>query len=624
MNDPTPNFGSAAFEAMDGPFARFDRSMPQPGRIARAILEGFNRHYSLFRYVAQQAKSRFENGDWHGMVRSARDRIPFYDQRVHEAVARIERDFDLDSLSDEERDALWQAVKQCYIALLAEHRQPECAETFFNSVCTKLLHREYFRNRFLFVRPGVATDYMDSDPPSFRSYYPAKVGARNALRQILIDFGLACPWVDVERDIRRVMRAVCRAHRRNEAPNALNRPFHVEPDFQIQVLSNLFYRNKGAYIIGRIVNGTRVTPLAVPILRTERGQIYVDAVLLTQHWIATLFSFTRAYFLVDMEAPSAYVDFVRSLLPHKPASELYTMVGLQKQGKTLFYRDFLHHLRHSADQFVVAPGIKGLVMTVFTLPSYPYVFKMIKDVIPFPKETDAEQIKGKYQLVKMHDRVGRMADTWEYSHVTLPRARFSAELIRELRQTCAEQVEISETTVLIHHVYIERRMTPLNMFLTHASDAEVEHALIEYGNAIKDLTAANIFPGDMLYKNFGVTRLSRVVFYDYDEIEYMTDCNFRTIPPAPNEEAELSGEPWYRVEKHDVFPEQFGPFLLGDPRIRAAFLKHHADLLTPQFWQGRKERILAGRMEDVYPYPQEERFVERFVPESHALRDSAA
>jgi isocitrate dehydrogenase kinase/phosphatase len=618
MNEPAPNFEPAA-AVRGGPVTepaatveRFDRSMPQPAKIARAILEGFNRHYSLFRYVAQQAKGRFENGDWHGMRRSARERIDFYDQRVLEAVARIERDFDLGSLSEEERDALWQAVKQSYVSQLAEHRQPECAETFFNSVCTKLLHRAYFRNRFLFVRPGVATDYMDSEPPSYRSYYPATQGLRNTVRQILIDFGLACAWVDVERDIRRVLRAVCDAHRRNEAPNALTRPFHVEPDFQVQVLSSLFFRNKGAYIIGRIVNGTRVTPLAVPILRNERGQLYVDAVLLSAQWIATLFSFTRAYFLVDMEAPSAYVEFVRSLLPHKPQAELYTMVGLQKQGKTLFYRDFLYHLRHSSDPFIIAPGIKGLVMVVFTLPSYPYVFKVIKDVIPFPKETDAEQIKAKYQLVKMHDRVGRMADTWEYSEVTLPRARFSPELIRELLAYCPTLIELTPDTVLIRHVYIERRMTPLNIYLTHASDAEVDHALLEYGNAIKDLTAANIFPGDMLYKNFGVTRLNRVVFYDYDEIEYMTDCNFRRIPPAPNEEAELSGEPWYRVEKHDVFPEQFGPFLLGDPRIRAAFLKHHADLLTPEFWQQRKDRMLAGGMEDVYPYPQDVRFVRRY------------
>ena len=591
----------------------FDHSMPQPASIARAIREGFDRHYSLFRYVAQQAKGRFERADWRGMQESARERIAFYDQRVLEAVARLEREFDLATLDDGERDAVWQAVKQQFVALLASHRQPECAETFFNSVCIKLLQRDYFRNSFIFVRPGVATDYMDSDPPSYRSYYPAHAGVRRALRRILIDYGFAGPWADVERDIRRVIRAACRAHRAGEAPFALARPFHVEPDCQIQVLSSLFFRNKGAYIVGRFVNGTRVTPFAVAILRDERGAIYVDTLLTRPDYIATLFSYTRAYFLVDMEAPSAYVDFLRSIMPHKPASELYSMVGLQKQGKTLFYRDFLHHLKHSSDRFVIAPGIKGLVMTVFTLPSYPYVFKLIKDIIPYPKETDRQQIMAKYQLVKTHDRVGRMADNWEYSQVTLPRARFAPELIEELRAFCGSQVVLGEETVLIRHVYIERRMIPLNIYLQHANDAEVDHAIREYGDAIKDLIAANIFPGDMLYKNFGVTRLNRVVFYDYDEIEYLTECNFRRVPKARNDEDEMSGEVWYHVGKHDVFPEQFEPFLLGDARIRAAFLKYHADLLTPEYWQQVKDRILEGQMVDVFPYPREIRFARQFA-----------
>lgn len=594
--------------------ARFDHSMPQPAAIAHAILEGFDLHYRRFRYVAQQAKARFETGDWHGMRVAARDRIDFYDQRVREAVDRIQRDFDLGSLSDEERDILWQAVKQQYVAALARHRQPECAETFFNTVCTKLLNRLYFSNAFIFVRPGVATDYMDSDPPSYRSYYPAAAGLRNTLRQIVIDLGLACPFVDIERDLRLVIRAICEAHRTNTGSGgALSRPFRVEPDCQIQILSTLFYRNKGAYLIGRFLNGTRIMPIAVPFLRDARGQIYVDTLLLSIDTVATLFSFARAYFLVDMEAPSAYVEFLRSIIPYKPPSELYTMVGLQKQGKTLFYRDFLHHLRHSSDSFQIAPGIRGLVMTVFTLPSYPYVFKVIRDLIAQPKDTDRDQVMSKYRLVKIHDRAGRMSDTWEYSLVALPRRRFSPELIRELLAYCPGVVEVDEHTVLIKHVYIERRMTPLNVYLLHATDAEIDRAIKEYGQAIKDLAAANIFPGDMLFKNFGVTRLSRVVFYDYDEIEYMVDCNFRRIPRAPNEEAELSADPWYPVGPRDVFPEQFGPFLLGDARIRAAFMKYHADLLTPEFWQRRKERILQGVLEDIFPYPQERRFVNRYL-----------
>jgi isocitrate dehydrogenase kinase/phosphatase len=617
MQREGPAGGDPVAEAADEPAAepaRFDRSMPQPAAIAHAILEGFDLHYRRFRYEAQQAKARFERGDWHGMRASARERIDFYDQRVLDAVARIQQDFDLDSLSEQERDALWQAVKQQYVAALARHRQPECAETFFNSVCTKLLNRLYFNNAFIFVRPGVATDYMDSDPPSYRSYYPAVAGLRHTLRRIVIDVGLASPFVDVERDIRLVMRAICEAHRGAVGTaSALSRPFHVEQDCQIQILTNLFYRNKGAYLVGRFLNGTRIMPIAVPFLRNARGEIYVDTLLLSADTVATLFSFTRAYFLVDMEAPSAYVEFLRSILPHKPASELYTMVGLQKQGKTLFYRDFLHHLRHSSDSFQIAPGIRGLVMSVFTLPSYPYVFKVIRDLIAQPKETDREQVMSKYRLVKIHDRVGRMSDTWEYSLVALPRRRFSAELIRELSTYCPTVVEIDDQTVLIKHVYIERRMIPLNMYLLHATDAEIDRAIREYGQAIKDLAAANIFPGDMLFKNFGVTRLNRVVFYDYDEIEYMVDCSFRRIPQAPDEESELSGEPWYPVGPRDVFPEQFGPFLLGDARIRAAFMKYHADLLTPEFWQRRKERIQNGVLEDIYPYPTERRFANRYL-----------
>ncbi|HEX4583884.1 MAG TPA: bifunctional isocitrate dehydrogenase kinase/phosphatase [Burkholderiaceae bacterium] len=598
--------------------------MPQPAAIAHAILEGFDLHYRRFRYVAQQAKARFETGDWHGMRASARERIDFYDRRVLDAVDRIQRDFDLESLSDHERDALWQAVKQQYVAALARHRQPECAETFFNSVCAKLLNRLYFNNAFIFVRPGVATDYMDSDPPSYRSYYPASAGLHNTLRQIVIDIGLASPFVDIERDIRLVIRAICEAHRTAGVAPALSRPFHVEQDCQIQVLSNLFYRNKGAYLVGRFLNGSRIMPIAVPFLRNARGEIYIDTLLLSADTVATLFSFARAYFLVDMEAPSAYIEFLRSILPHKPPSELYTMVGLQKQGKTLFYRDFLHHLRHSSDSFQIAPGIRGLVMTVFTLPSYPYVFKVIRDLIAQPKETDRAQVMSKYRLVKIHDRVGRMSDTWEYSLVALPRRRFSPELIRELLAYCPAVVEVDDQTVLIKHVYIERRMIPLNMFLLHATDGEVDHAIREYGQAIKDLAAANIFPGDMLFKNFGVTRLNRVVFYDYDEIEYMVDCNFRSIPQAPNEEAEMSGDPWYPVGPRDVFPEQFGPFLLGDARIRAAFMKYHADLLTAQFWQRRKERILQGVLEDIFPYSQDRRFQNRYLAPQQAEERSSS
>jgi isocitrate dehydrogenase kinase/phosphatase len=300
------------------------------------------------------------------------------------------------------------------------------------------------------------------------------------------------------------------------------------------------------------------------------------------------------------------------MMPRKPRAELYNALGLQKHGKNLFYRDLLAHQRHSSDRFRIAPGIKGMVMLVFDLPSFPYVFKVIKDFYPPQKDTTREQIKSKYLLVKQHDRVGRMADTLEYSNVALPRSRFEDELLAELKHFCPSIIEEDGDMLIIRHLYIERRMIPLNIHLQDATEAgdraTIERAVIEYGNAIKDLVAANIFPGDMLWKNFGVTRHGKVVFYDYDEIEYITDCNFRRVPAPRNEEEEMSGEIWYSVGPKDVFPETFGPFLLGNPGVREVFMKHHADLLDAGFWQDHKQRIAAGHVHDVFPYEPSRRF----------------
>ena len=581
--------------------------------IAQAMIDGFNRHYRLFRTESARAKHRFETCDWHGQQRAQRERIEFYDLRVRECQKRLEREFG----AHQQPMDVWHQVKLLYIGMLVTHPQPELAETFFNSVTTRILHRSYFHNDFIFVRPAISTEYMETEnpkaPPTFRAFYPGDAPLEHTVRAMLEALQLRCRWDDLERDAG----CVARAMRRELAGDK------ARPNFQLQVLSNLFFRNKGAYLVGKLINGFREIPFALPILHRTPGTVHVDAALFGEDDLAILFSFSRAYFMVDMEIPSAYVQFLRSLMPRKPRAEIYNALGLAKQGKNLFYRDLLWHLRHSTDKFRIAPGIKGMVMLVFDLPSFPYVFKVIRDRFAAPKETTREQVRAKYQLVKRHDRVGRMADTMEFSQLAFPRQRFTDELIDELRQHAASGLEISDrdgdgqTEVIIAHAYIERRMLPLNLYLQEALDAglgdaaasaQLEHAVIEYGNAIKDLVAANIFPGDMLWKNFGVTRHGKVVFYDYDEIEYVTDCQFRHVPPPRCEEDELSGEVWYSVAKNDVFPETFAPFLLGHPRVRAAFLRHHAELLTPEFWQEHQARIRRGEVIDFYPYGAHRRF----------------
>ena len=386
----------------------------------------------------------------------------------------------------------------------------------------------------------------------------------------------------------------------------------ARPSLQIQVLSSLFFRNKGAYVVGKILNGNRELPFAVPILQNERGELFLDALLAEQEQLLILFSYARAYFLVDMEVPAACVSFLRTLMPKKPRAEMYNMVGLAKQGKTLFYRDLFYHLKHSSDNFVTAPGIKGMVMLVFTLPSFPYVFKVIRDHFAPPKEMDHATVKRKYLLVKHHDRVGRLADTLEYSLVALPIERFDPAVLEELKAEAASNIEFEDDKIVIKHMYIERRMQPLNLYLQEAAqdrdETRMRQVLCDYGCAIKELAGAGIFPGDMLVKNFGMTRHDRVVFYDYDEIEYMTDCVFRRIPPPRTPEDEMSAEPYWSVGPNDVYPEQFSSFLVTGHKARQAFLEYHADLMDPAFWTGKQERIRAGLQEDVYPYPQEIRF----------------
>jgi len=581
--------------------------------IARAMRDGFDRHYRLFRAESARAKHRFETADWHGQQRAQRERIEFYDLRVGEAVARLEKEFK----AGEQPMEVWHQIKLHFIGLLVDHHQPELAETFFNSVTTKILHRAYFQNDFIFVRPAISTEYIEPrDAPTYRAYYPERDTLADTVERMLEDYALQGRYADRRRDAECVAAAI------------LGR-FHqvkLRANFQLQVLSGLFYRNKGAYVVGKINNGFIEMPFALPILHDAEGRFHVDAALFGEEDLQMLFSFARAYFMVDMEVPSAYVQFLRSLMPRKPRSELYNAIGLQKQGKNLFYRDFLYHLRHSSDHFRIAPGIKGMVMLVFDLPSFPYVFKVIKDFFPPQKDTTREQVKRKYLLVKQHDRVGRMADTLEYSDVGFPFDRFEPELIEEIRKFAPSQLEIGdrdgngEMEIVVKHVYIERRMIPLNLFLQESFDLlaqpeharraskQLEHAVIEYGNAIKDMVAANIFPGDMLWKNFGLTRGGKVVFYDYDEIEYLTDCNFRKVPAPRNEEDEMSGEVWYSVGPKDVFPETFEPFLLGNPAVREAFMAHHADLLDAAFWQSHKQRIQAGQMLDVFPYDESLRF----------------
>lgn len=569
--------------------------------IAQAILDGFDKHYSLFRERSRLAKDRFERAAWSEVRQAQRLRIGMYDQRVEEAVAAVTARFP-DAGREE---ALWKRIKVEYIGLLYEneHKQPECAETFFNSVARRLLDRRYYDNALIFARPAMSTEHLDGHEPVFDCYYPESLDLEDTFRSILKSFGFKNPMQDIERDVKNVQRAIAEYY-----PDAWER----HRNFQIQVLRSAFFRNKAAYVVGRVINGASVYPFIVPLLQDNMGRIFVDTIVLDPREVGRVVSLGRAYFMVDMEVPSAYVDFLASMAPTKPKAELYTLVGLQKQGKTLFFRDLTAHLRASSDTFVLAPGTKGMVMLVFTLPSYPYVFKVIRDWFEPPKDADRKLVEEKYDYVKLADRVGRMADTLEFAHVAFPRDRFDKTLLEEITRLAPKTVEVKDDTVVIEHLYIERRLIPLDLFLKNADDEKTRAALVDYGNAIRELANANVFPGDLLLKNFGLTRYGRVVFYDYDELCELTDCKFRRMPKPRHDDDEIASDPWFMVEANDIFPEQFPTFLIPPGRPREIFLEAHGDLADAGTWIALQERVRAGVQDDLYPYPQEIRFSKRY------------
>ena len=567
--------------------------------VAQVILDGFNKHYHLFREFSREGKLCFEQADWARTAKVSKQRIQGYEERVSETVYYLHKNFPEAGLEYE----LWPKIKIAFIGKLMGHLQSECAETYYNSVACRVLHREYYNSEYIFWRPTISTEHLEGSKPTYRSYYPGMDGVRRCLIEILKSCDLSNPYENLRRDVRHLERSLLK---RRQAG------WKAEANYQIQVLENLFYRNKAAYIIGRVVNGDIIQPFVIPVLQSEDSSIHLDTLLMRQKDVAILFSFSRAYFLIDMEVPSAYVSFLLSIMPRKSMVDLYSLLGLQKQAKTLFYRELQLHLSHSRDNFQIAPGVRGMVMLVFTLPSFQFVFKMIRDKFDPPKTSTREDVKGKYLLVKHHDRVGRMADTLEYSNVAIPINRIDPTLLAELREHAPSLIEEIGDMLVIGHIYIERRMVPLDKYLAHASERERISAIREYGNAIRDLAGADIFPGDMLKKNFGVTRHGRIVFYDYDEICYITECNFRHIPPSRDVNDEMSDQPWYSVQENDVFPESFGPFFFASEEDMKIFKEHHAELMDPNWWNQVKQSILSGQQADVFSYPRKRRFKYRY------------
>ncbi|WP_186757724.1 bifunctional isocitrate dehydrogenase kinase/phosphatase [Echinicola salinicaeni] len=570
----------------------FKANIKKP-KVVDEIVNGYIRYITSFNEYTKRAPIYFRERDWDGVQLNQRQRLRLYKDCVNEVVKICKISYG-DLLNDRQ---YWLTVKQLFSEAINDRNDKELAESFYNSVIRKSVAKLSIDEELMFVLEGY--DSCEIHPQENLFYnYPSTWGVQKIIRKILEDFDFKAPYYQKEKDVQYLVRSI---------REVILTRYEVDKSTTTQVLKQVFYRNKAAYLIGRTFLGGKWMPFIIPFMHGPNG-IFVDTLIFDPNLMSAAFSYTRSYFMVETEIPSQIVAFLNSVITHKKVYELYNAIGFNKHGKTEFYRDFLNHQKASDDQFILAPGIKGMVMTVFTLPSYNIVFKMIKDSFDPPKNMTRQEVKNKYRLVSLHDRVGRMADTHEFEYFKLPLDRVHPDLLKELRNTVNSLIEIKGDILILKHLYTERRLTPLNMYLEDCSLEDAKVAVEEYGNAILQLAKANIFPGDMMTKNFGVTRQKRVIFYDYDEIEFLTQMNFREKPKPKTFEEIYAASPWYEIAKNDVFPEDFKRFMIGRADVKPYFLDFHKDLFDPEHWRSIQKRIENGEFIHAFPYPDYMRF----------------
>ena len=547
---------------------------------AEAARDAFVEYERHFDEITRRARDRFLNREWRGSLDDARERLLLYSLILSSLTNRV-NELMAERLNDR---SVWIATKAAYSALIAKSSRWEIAESFFNSL-----------TRRVFATEGVnqAIEFVDTDfdaPVELAQVIMPFSGATKSdlLFQLLTTAFPEDAWHDLE----------------GAVSAAAERLGNID---QIEAVQSIFYRGGGAYIVGRAITGVASTPIAFCLLHPDESGITLDAVLIGETDLAILFSYTRAYFRVNEEHAFALVRWLRTLMQGKRLADLYNAIGYNRHAKTEFYRDFVHHLQNSADCFVEAEGARGMVMIVFTLPSYDVVFKLIRDRFDQPKETDRTDVVRRYKLVFEHDRAGRLIEAHEFEHLRIPRDRIESSLLEKLLRDAAATVRVEGKHLIIAHTYVERRVRPLNLLFAEADETAAIAAACDYGQAIKDLAASNIFPGDLLTKNFGLTRRGRVVFYDYDELCFLTDCHFRDLPQSQSYEEEMSAEPWFSVRDNDIFPEEFPRFLAFPKGARDELMKHHGDLFQPQFWRDTQQRLRAGKLPHIFPYKSERR-----------------
>ena len=571
--------------------------------IAKIILGGFKKYLSEFLIITRRSKVRFEQKEWQEIRKDSVERLNLYEKILTEISNRI-NDF---LVNQGNNSSTWISVKGQYADLIKNYCNRNIAETFFNSLT---------RKRFGFVGINRDLEFFhlhavgQKEPcgPLIYKTYPKQESTKDLLQRIIDDHHFEVEFDNLSRDL---------GYAANELNLFLWPIIRNEKSYSIDVLKSTFYRNKVAYIIGRVVVDSRTIPMIIPLYNGSNG-IYIDSVLLDEADANNIFGFAYSYFNVDVDLPNQLINFLSSILPQKPLSDLFNSIGFNKHGKTEFYRDLHRFVHISKEKFEYAPGKEGAVMLVFTLPSYNHVFKVIKDKPCFvrsshmtDKTITKAQVMERYDFVCKRDRVGRLVDTQEFENLKFRIKRFSDELLNDCKKIANDAILINNDYVVINHLYLQRKVIPLPIYFHKESNINlIRQVIIDFGFFIKDLAATGLFPADLFNTwNYGVSEGNRVVLYDYDDIIPLENSNFKLKPVPKNDYEENSlEEDWIIADQNDFFLDEVDRYIGIPEALKGIFNSVHSDLFTVKYWQDIKSKVTNGEVMDIIPYDRTKRF----------------
>ncbi|CFX54209.1 Isocitrate dehydrogenase kinase/phosphatase [Candidatus Filomicrobium marinum] len=567
----------------------------QASHIANAILAVFDNYYVRSRHIPYLAKEAFETRNWPETTNLSRERLDIYGRNLDALIPLLKQSWP--QFADER--GFWVEVEAQYLTQIRERYEADLAFAFLRS--TRRLMRQgewapvsYFAGRQKEIVPH------DNGPTAIRTFtciWPVKNETVIDLLQVP---GFNAPFRDIVDDARLI------AMRINETLEAATNSDISGASITIEMIDGGFFRNRGAYLVGRIKqpSGPDI-PLALALLNEKDG-IYVDAVLFEADRLHYVFSSALANFHVTAEAYHQLAHFLHSVMPKRPLGLHYSTIGFNHVGKVAVMRELQAEHNTATEQLDFALGFRGTVAIGFSTPSSRYVLKVIRDQPAEGYKWDTfpgvDAILQKYRAVHETDRAGSMLDNIIYDNVRLDREWFTPQLLQEFANAAPDSVKILHRYVLFRHLIVQMKLTPVPEFLKKASPTEAKAAIRELGTCIANNAAANIFNKDLDARNYGVSRIGRVYLFDYDAVEPLTGIKVRTNLDRIEGEEDIPD--WF-FEKGTIFlPEEMLVGLrVDDPDLRRAFREINGELMTTAYWEGMQRALNAGLVPKVRAYP---------------------